>query len=68
MALMKKLAYCVGSKTHSIDMAEKILPDKIEYKIIVKVRFGFVNCTFYFVSHRLATRQRLARMPTSASN
>ena len=37
MALMKKLAYCVGSKTHSIDIVEKMIPDKIEYKIIVKV-------------------------------
>ena len=37
MALMKKLAYCVGSKTHSIDIVEKMIPDKVEYKIIVKV-------------------------------
>ena len=36
MALMKKLAYCVGSKTQSFDVGTKI-PEKIEYKVIVKV-------------------------------
>ena len=44
---MKKLAYCVGSKTHSIDIVEKIIPDKIEYKVIVKVSVLFDYCTFY---------------------
>ena len=36
MALMKKLAYCVGSKTQSFDVERKI-PEKVEYKVVVKV-------------------------------
>ena len=38
MALIKKLGYCVGSKTTSIDFEEKKIPEKVEYKVIVKVR------------------------------
>ena len=37
MALIKKLGYCVGSKTTSIDFEEKKIPEKVEYKVIVKV-------------------------------
>ena len=46
---MKKLAYCVGSKTHSIDLVEKIIPEKIEYKIIVKVRSDLKTFLYFFM-------------------
>ena len=62
---MKKLAYCVGSKTHSIDIVEKMIPDKIEYKIIVKVFDSVMWTILTFVSHRRGTRPRLALMQTS---
>ena len=45
MALIKKLGYCVGSKTTSIDFEEKKIPEKVEYKVIVKVWSIFMSHT-----------------------
>lgn len=51
MALIKKLGYCVGSKTTSIDFEEKKIPEKVEYKVIVKVRI--VMFELYNMSHMI---------------
>ena len=51
MALIKKLGYCVGSKTTSIDFEEKKIPEKVEYKVIVKVRI--VMFESYNMSHNI---------------
>ena len=51
MALIKKLGYCVGSKTTSIDFEEKKIPEKVEYKVIVKVRI--IRYESYNMSHMI---------------
>ena len=64
MALIKKLGYCVGSKTTSIDFEEKKIPEKVEYKVIVKVWtfLWVIQYESYQMTHQFFRQETLQKL------